>query len=93
MNFYNYGLLRKSGGTGSTVMAVNDNGNFMNYGGTIEVDSGTLVLGRSGGAGSSNGTFNVAAGAVCDLTGGESPSWSGVMTGSGAGQVQVNNGI
>jgi hypothetical protein len=38
------------------------------------VDSGTLVLG--GGGSSSNGTFNVADGAVVDLTGGANSDWS-----------------
>ena len=71
--FDNYGLVQKSGGTGTSVLA-GYRGTFNNYGGTIEVDSGTLVLGQ--GYSSSNGTFNVAAGAVCDLTGGQSPQWS-----------------
>jgi len=49
------------------------------------VDSGTLSLGTSGI--SVGGTFIVASGAVLDLTGGKGPTWSGLVTGSGAGTV------
>jgi hypothetical protein len=84
--FYNAGLVRKSGGSSSAISA-----GFNNLGGTIEVDSGTLSL--SGGGTSAGGTFNVAAGAALDLTGGGTPYWSGQITGNGAGQVQLNNGM
>jgi uncharacterized protein (DUF2164 family) len=83
--FDNYGLVRKSAGTGTSSL----NG-FVSHGGTVEVDSGTLAL--SGSIAGSNGTFNVMGGAVADLTGGGISAWSGQMTGSGAGQVQLNSG-
>jgi len=92
--FQNEGLLWKSGGTNTTSILVP----FNNLGGTIEVDSGTLVLSIANGytdngeGSSSNGTFVVAAGAVLDLTGGSSPSWAGQMTGSGAGTVLLGSG-
>jgi hypothetical protein len=54
------------------------------------VDSGTLTL--YGGGTSSNGVFNVASGAVLDLTGGSGPTWSGEITGSGSGQVWLHSG-
>src|ERR1039458_1904091 len=82
----NYGLFQKSGGTGTSTLT----GTFNNYGGTIEVDSGTLLLG--GGGSSSNGTFNVAAGATLDVTGGQTVNWSGTFGGTGAGRVQFNGG-
>ena len=85
-NFDNYGLLRKSGGTGTST----NSENFNNQGGTIEVDSGTLKL--AGGGSSSNGTFNVTSGAVLDLTSGSSPTWAGLVNGSGSGQVSLNSG-
>ena len=59
-------------------------------GGTIEVDSGQVTL--AGGGSSSGGTFNVAAGAMLDVTGGQSPSWSGTFNGTGAGQVVLASG-
>ena len=83
--FSNYGLLRKSSGTNSVISAP-----FNNLNGSIEVDNGTLSL--TYGGSSSNGTFNVAAGATLDLTGGSGPTWTGMMTGSGAGTVSLNSG-
>jgi hypothetical protein len=83
--FVNYGLLRKASGTGVSVMGAG----LVNLGGVIEADSGTLVLGNSGS--SSNGTFVVAANAAVDLTGANAPTWAGTMTGSGAGQVLLQN--
>lgn len=86
LDFNNQGLLWKAGGTNaSTISGIS----FNNVGGTIQVDSGSLVL--AGGT-SASGTFNVAAGAAVDLTGGNVPVWSGLMTGSGAGQVQLSRG-
>ena len=90
--FENRGLLRKSGGTNSVVSSP-----FNNLGGTIEVASGTLGFSADGGS-SSNGTIIVAAGAVLDLTGSSSstwygPTWRGLLTASGAGQVQLNSGV
>jgi len=82
----NWGLLRKSGGTGTT--AIYDA--FNNLGGTLQVLSGKILLG--GGGTSSNGTFLVSPGAVCDLSGSSSPTWSGLLTGSGGGQVLINSG-
>jgi hypothetical protein len=84
--FYNYGLLRKSSGSGISSCVVSLN----NQSGVIEVESGTLSLAGSGA--SSNGTFNVASGAVLDLTGGQSSTWAGVVGGSGAGGVSLNSG-
>ena len=44
-SFVNSGLLQKSAGTGTSAIATN--GTFNSLGGTIEVDSGTLVLGAT----------------------------------------------
>ena len=86
--FNNSGLLRKSGGNGTS--SFNSSVGFANLGGTIEVDSGTLSL--AGGGISSNGTFIVASGAVLDLTGGNGPTWLGLVSGSGAGTMSLNSG-
>jgi len=83
----NSGVLRKTSGSGTSVVAVA----FSNLGGTIDVQSGQITLAQGGG--STNGTFNVAAGAVLDLTGGfVGTGYYGTYTGSGAGQVQLNSG-
>lgn len=80
----NYGLLRKSAGTNSAIEV-----DFHNLGGTIEVDTGTLALGSGI---SSNGTLVVSNAAVLDITGGVNPTWSGLITGTGAGEVLLGNG-
>ena len=87
----NWGLFRKSGGPGTTTISPA----FNNFGGVIEVDSGELVLAGNGNSGSgirSNGTFNVSAGAVLDLTGGGGPHFKGTFTGSGNGTVISGDG-
>jgi hypothetical protein len=84
--FSNFGLVWKSAGTNTSAIATA----FDNQSGTVRVDSGTLVL--NGGGTSSNGLFNIAAGATLDLTGGSSPIWAGEITGSGAGQVVLASG-
>jgi len=85
LQFINSGLLRKSSGTGGSVVS-----NFANLGGTVEADSGTLTL--AGGGSSSNGLFVATANAEVDLTGGSETTWAGTMTGSGAGQVLLQSG-
>src|ERR1039458_7320267 len=84
--FSNQGLVWKSGGTNYSAIGIT----FNNQGGMVKVNSGNLTL--YGGGTSSNGVFNVAAGAVLDLTGGSAPTWSGEMTGSGSGSVALANG-
>src|ERR1039458_1598958 len=84
--FSNQGLVWKSGGTNTSAIGAS----FNNQGGVVQVDSGNLTL--YGGGTSSNGVFNVASGAVLDLTGGSGPTWSGEMTGSGSGQVWLHSG-
>src|ERR1017187_1449172 len=84
--FSNQGLVWKSGGTNYSGIQIA----FNNQSGVVKVDSGTLYL--SGGGTSSNGVFNVASGAVLDLTGGSGPTWSGKLTGSGSGTVSLAAG-
>ena len=88
--FNNHGLLRKSGGSGISSFGSNSGVGFNNLDGVIEVDSGTLSLNSNGS--SSNGTFSVASGAVLDLTGGQGPTWAGVVGGGGAGTVSLGSG-
>jgi hypothetical protein len=83
--FENRGILRTSGAGTATITH-----NVNNLGGTVQVDSGTLCL-QSAGT-SSNGAFIVAAGATLDLTGGNSPTWFGTISGSGGGIVSLNSG-
>jgi hypothetical protein len=85
--FENEGLLQKSGGTNESRI---NNVNFNNLGGTIDVESGRLTLASSGT--SSNGMVTVSAGSILDLTGGRAPTWAGLLSGSGAGRVQLNSG-
>jgi hypothetical protein len=84
--FENDGLLRKIGGTNTSSINIS----FNNPGGTVEVDTGTIALANNGS--SSNGTFNVAAGATLDITGGNSPTWAGQIGGTGGGTLQLSSG-
>src|ERR1022692_1166101 len=84
--FSNQGVVWKSGGTNYSGIQIA----LHNQSGVVKVDSGTLYL--SGGGTSSNGVFEVAAGAVLNPTGGNSPTWSGRLTGSGSGTVALTNG-
>jgi len=92
----NYGTFKKSAGTGvSTVFAPGsspDSFYFSLRGGTVEVDSGTLELGRSY-PDSTGATFIVAAGAVLDLnSGGIFGQYAGTYTGTGAGTLRMTGG-
>ncbi len=82
----NRGLIRKLGGQGITSI----NCPFNNYGGTVQVLSGEILLG--GGGYWTNGSFSVLPGAVCDVNGGSTPMWSGLISGSGGGAVIINRG-
>lgn len=84
--FLNQGLVWKSGGTNDSAIGIT----FNNQGGEVQVDSGTLNL--AGGGTSSNAVFNVAFGATLDLTGGNSPTWAGEITGGGSGTVALADG-
>ena len=89
--FTNLGLLKKSGGTGTS--SFDPTMVFNNQNGTIEVDSGTLQL--PGGTGvSTGGTFNVpTAGAVLNLVSANGTGiFTGTYTGTGAGIVQLSQG-
>jgi elongation factor P hydroxylase len=88
----NYGTLKKSSGNGIATMFNGDaNSTYCDLlGGTVEVDTGTLQLGRGNNTGC---TFIVASNAVLDLnSGGIFSGYSGSYTGTGAGQVQINTG-
>ena len=87
--FYNNGTLSKSAGTGTSTIA--DGLSFFHYGGTINVQNGTLNIEDSNIA-STGGVFSVSSGAILDLSGGSQNGMSGTYTGSGAGFVQVESG-
>jgi hypothetical protein len=87
--FVNSGLLKKSAGSGiSQIFPV-----FQNYGGTVEVDSGTLAVGLNQNDGISNATFIVHSGATFDLSiSNNNTTIAGLLTGSGGGTVLMNSG-
>jgi len=87
--FYNHAgaTLRKSSGTGTGHIR---NVEFYNLGGTIDVQSGTLAI--SAGGTNTGGTFNVAPGALLDLSvapGRQPHHVTGTYTGSGGGEVRL----
>jgi hypothetical protein len=86
----NWGLFRKPTGTSTSTVSMG----FNNLSGTVQVDSGTLSLAGGGASSSSNGTFNVSANAVLDLTGGAATPtyYRGTFTGSGGGTVLLGSG-
>ena len=84
--FDNYGLFQKSAGSGDSLITTV----FNDWGGTVNVQSGTLTLANNGTT--ANGTFEVAAGATLDVTGGRTPTWAGQITGTGSGTVLLANG-
>ena len=84
--FDNSGLFQKTGGSGDSVISAI----FNDLGGTINVQTGTLTLANNGTT--TDGTFDVAAGATLDVTGGSSPTWAGHITGTGGGTVLLAKG-
>jgi hypothetical protein len=87
--FNNSGTLLKSAGTGTSTL--DPLIAFNNTGGTIQVNTGTLVLPGTGT--STGGSFVVAAGATLNLVGaGNNAEFDGPYTGSGAGTVLLNGG-
>jgi hypothetical protein len=92
--FNNYGTLRKSAGTGTSV--IDQVIVFNNIQGTIRVDTGTLVFARGmttrDGTGD-GGTFVVAPGATLQLTDGTNDAvYHGTYTGSGGGTILMSGG-
>ena len=83
----NAGAIKKSAGGGTSTIATA----FSNLAGTIEVDTGTIVVASGGGA-STGGIFTVAQYATLNLTGGTTVSYSGSYTASGAGTVSLSGG-
>ncbi|MBL8813974.1 MAG: carboxypeptidase regulatory-like domain-containing protein [Planctomycetaceae bacterium] len=83
--FNNHGTVRKSAGSGESSFTEN----FHNLGGTVEATQGKLKLSRGS---STGGTYNASAGAVLDMTGGSTAFFTGTLTGSGAGRVELSSG-
>lgn len=79
--FNNYGTLRKSGAGPSLMDFV-----FNNHDALVEVQAGTLEL-RHGGH-LQDGTYTVGAGAFFDLAGAPFYTMTGMLDGSGAGQMR-----
>jgi hypothetical protein len=93
--FKNSGTIRKSAGTGTTL--ISKDVNVDNIHGTIQVDTGTLVLGHgltTGNGTGDGGTFVVAPGATLSLTDGTGDAgYNGTYTGSGGGTVTLLGGF
>ena len=90
-NITNSGLFWKAAGTGKTTLSP-IGVSFKNVGGTIQVDTGTLVLPGSG-ASTGGGLFQVATGATLDLTGGAGNlSFDGTYSSAGGGTVLFSGG-
>jgi RHS repeat-associated protein len=62
------------------------------YTGGVNVGAGAIVN-IQGGTFNGGVTFNVGQGAVVDLTGGNAVTYSGTLTGSGAGTVELSSGV
>ena len=89
-NIWNYGLFKKSAGTGRSLI----HPNFLNYGATVEVDSGTLVLNGDSGGYFTNSSFIVGSGATLAFSiSNNATEIEGTLTGSGGGTVLVNDGM
>ena len=87
---WNYGLFKKSAGTGRSLI----NPYFQNYGATVEVDSGTLVLNGASGGYFTNTSFIVGSGATLAFSiSNNATEIEGTLTGSGGGTVLVNDGM
>jgi hypothetical protein len=84
--FSNAGLLEKTAGAGTSTISTT----FVNSN-KITVQKGTLALAAAGGT-STGGAFSVSGGATLDLTGGNTVTYGGSYTGSGAGAVLLGSG-
>ncbi len=84
-SFNNFGLLEKTVGTGITTL----NAPVNTLGGTVYAATGVIDLTTGVNTG---GTYNADAGAVIDLTSGNSATYQGTYTGSGAGTVGLFSG-
>ena len=87
-HFKNLGTLSKTLGSGTASIRMdftNDGGSFLVTTGTFQVVSSNALF--------RGGSFTVDTGAVMDLTGGASVSFSGSFSGSGAGTLRLNTGI
>ena len=67
----NFGAFIKTNDPGNAVIPAT----FNNFGGLVDIESGTLSLANSGAI--PNATLMVAGGSALDLTGGKSPTWAG----------------
>ena len=96
-SFNNSGLIRKSAGTGVSRIGPSPNQGiyFIQLGGTLDAESGTLLLDQlRTNVLETGGTWNAAAGATLDFAGND-PSgtfFGGTFTGSGAGTVELSSG-
>lgn len=85
----NYGLVKKTAGTGTSQILQQ----FQDYGGTLEVDSGTVALNLQGGGILTNAVFDVHSGATVDLSiSNLTTEIEGTLTAIDGGTVLVNNG-
>ena len=81
--FNNTGTLQKDTNAGNEIIA----SQFSNQGGTVNVSSGVLQL--TGGGTFAGGTYNVGSSSAPSWSFSGNDTWSGTLTGSGAGQRRV----
>jgi hypothetical protein len=84
----NAGTIEKTAGTGTLSIT-----GFLSNTGTLDIATGTFGL--PGSAGDTNGMYDIATGAILDLTGGNgfaSFTEKGTFTGSGAGSIYLDTG-
>ncbi len=88
--FNNQGILSKDAGSGLSFSAISV---LLNNSSEIDANVGNLKLASNGGV-LNGGTYNAAAGATLDLTGGQNLTISGTLTDSGAkgGTVVLSSG-
>jgi hypothetical protein len=89
--FVNNGIVRKSGGIGTSTIAVNGFNNQL-ANAVIDVRTGTLIPWNGTNGVSNGGTFSVATGAVLQVANnGATNTFNGVYTGMGGGTVLLNS--
>ncbi|MBL8816279.1 MAG: hypothetical protein JNL58_09630 [Planctomyces sp.] len=95
--FNNRGTLRKSAGTGQSLLGASSASRINHLGGTVEVESGTLTLAPAGtginSSPSTGATFIVDSGATLRLNNGTGTLfYSGTYTGTGDGRIELSGG-
>ena len=87
MNLVNSGTIRKSGGTGVSVLTTN----FFNDGGSLDIESGSLAF-QEGSFGYIAGPITIAAGSALDFETSNAVCVQGTLSSTGGGTVTMSSG-